>query len=310
MRKILLCSLIIIAAAAPLFNLGINKDFGLAMSRATTAMTEGKLNAGVFWGNDPEIIARNSLATSSEEVRDFRCDGYFLTAHSVLARNFSDSGSFLELNADNRWPAASLTKLMTAIVAWENIDLNKTIRLSKAVILENDPLPFEEGEIYKIGDLIKAMIVASSNSAAEVAADDFGQPKFIDLMNKKARELGMSETSFYDPTGISPSDQSTVNDLFKLTRYIYSSRPEIFKISRERQSFITELNSGRKIVFGNANQFPGQTGYLGGKTGTTDAAGQNLISLFSFDKQPLAIIILGSQDRFEEARQLLKCLGK
>ncbi len=312
MRRKFLFLFIIIVIAAALFSWGTRKDSKIAESKAETQAADSKLDINVPLSDGSEIISRNFLATSSEEVSNFHCAGDFLggflTARAVLVRYLNGEGSFLELNKGIRWPTASLAKLMTSLVALENIKGDKEIKITNGIILENTPLKFGEGEIYTMADLMKAMLAVSSNSAGEAIADDFGKAQFIELMNRKAASLGMNETSFYDASGISASDQSTTDDLFKLLSYIYNARPEILQYARAQKSVITELNSRRKIVLNNANQFVGEPDYLGGKTGTTDAAGQNLISLFSFHKQPLAVIILGSQNRFEEARQLLNCV--
>ena len=92
-----------------------------------------------------------------------------------------------ELNSGSRWPIASLTKLMTSIITAEKIGLNKEIIMSvSAIATEGAAGSFEVGEIYKTGDLIKAMLVSSSNDAAAAIIENFGEKEFIDEMQKKS----------------------------------------------------------------------------------------------------------------------------
>ncbi len=199
---------------------------------------------------------------------------------SALARELNGETIFYELNPQQRWPIASLTKLMTGVIALEKIEKNNQIE-----------------------NLIKAMMLISDNDAADQLANIFGNENFIEAMNQKANELGMYQTSFFDPSGLSFLNQSTTNDLYKLVRYISIYRPQILQWSRER-----ELNiNGLKYV--NINKFVERSDFLGGKTGWTDEASGNLISVFSSPQKPILIIALGTAnkiERFEQTKNLLE----
>jgi len=208
----------------------------------------------------------------------------FLPKISALVKNLGTNFYFLELNINQRWPLASLTKLLTAVVALENI--------------EDD---------QRVDNLIKMMMIASDNQAAEVLADILGKKEFIAAMQTKTQELSMQQTSIFDPTGLSFLNQSTVKDLEKLLDYIIKNHPKILQFSRE-----TELTIGNQKIL-NINRFAGQPNFLGGKTGYTDEANGNLVSIFEHHGKPILIIVLGTADkieRFEQTKVLFQWISK
>ena len=215
----------------------------------------------------------------------------------ALVSDLDDNTDFIGYNINQRWPLASITKLMTAVLAIEEIGKEKeTVVSENAIAAEGDSGKLKAGELRKVEDLIKIMILTSSNDAAAALAEfyAFGLPDFVELMNKKAADLGMSQTVFFDPTGLSPINQSTANDIRKLMKYIALNHPEILDYSREK-------------VFGNLqniNIFAGQSDFLGGKTGYLEEAKENLVSLFSANNRRIIIIVLGSENRFEQTWEL------
>ena len=243
-----------------------------------------------------------NLATSSKE----NAAQPKISAQIFLVKFLNSNTTLKQLKSQNRWPIASLTKLMTALIAVEKIDLDSEIELSKkAVESEGTIGDFESGEIYKARDLLKAMLVLSSNDAAAALAESIGIDKFA--MDKRAAELGMEDTNFNDPTGLSYLNQSTANDLSKLVDYIYFHHPEIFDFTKEKTISILELGKGQTKILNSVNEFSGQPNFLGGKTGFIDESKGNLISLFndSFGRGPILIIVLGSEDRFGDTLWLL-----
>lgn len=226
-----------------------------------------------------------------------------LRAKAVLVSDLDSDEDFIIYNIDRRWSLASITKLMTAALTLEEIGKDKEIVVSEtAIATEGDSGKIEAGRLYKIEDLMKAMIVRSSNDAAVALAEfyTFGQGNFVKMMNKKAADLGMSRTVFIDSTGLSLVNQSTANDIRKLIKYIDKTHPEIFDYSRE-----ANFGSLRNI-----NPFAGQANFLGGKTGYIEESKENLVSLFSVNNQRILVIILGADDRFNQTRELLSYLFK
>ncbi len=220
---------------------------------------------------------------------------------AALVKDLDSGYIFWNKDSSHRWPIASLTKLMTAIVALEQLDTSKEIIVSQnAVTVAGGAGDLKINGSYKIDDLLKIMLLASSNNAATALAEAyFSSEEFVKVMQTKARELGMSQTTLFDPTGLSVSNQSNSNDLAMLANYILKNHPEIFKITTQKNY--------KDIK--NINLFAGRPDFLGGKTGFLEEAGGNLISIFKYKDGkfnfPLLIVVLGSKDRFNDTQVLL-----
>ena len=257
--------------------------------------------------NIPEIVSQNPVSTSSGQTSN-QCQPD-IGAQIVVIRYLNNPYAVYEMNSDSRWPIASITKLMTAVIALENVDQNKKITLTADIISKQDNYSeLKKGGIYTVKDLIKAMMMISSNNAADAIARDFGEENFIALMNQKARGLSMFNTQYFDPTGLTVNNQSTPNDLIKLITYIYNNYPDLLKMTRTRKDYVTDLNSDRRITLTNIDDFAGQVGFIGGKTGYIDQSQGNLISLFKESNGPVVFVVMGSQNRFGDTQKLLNCL--
>jgi len=157
-------------------------------------------------------------------------------------------------------------------------------------------------------DMIKSGMVFSSNDATFALSKYLGQDKFIQKMNDKAKEIGMSQTSFYEPSGLSYLNQSTIYDLETLLNFIYNKYPSILEFTRQKTVSIKELTSGKSKIYNNINQFAGRKEFVGGKTGYIDQSGGNLVTLFQKNGKLSFIGVLGSQDRFADVDRLFKCI--
>lgn len=225
-------------------------------------------------------------------------------SESALIFDVQSGEKYLDAESDKRWPIASLSKLMTAYVVYSNMNLDATITLANSDFADGDNPIFSPGEIYKVRDLLKVMLVASRNTAANALARSFGYEKFISLMNDKARDWGMEDTHYEDPSGLSVPNQSTANDLLKLIRAISAERPDIWKTTENSKVTVKDLSSGKMRSFSSTNQFVSRRDFYGGKTGYIPEADGNLISLFLYGKRTVGIIVLGSADRFGDSEKL------
>lgn len=253
---------------------------------------------------------RSSLVASIDAV-DFK-------PHTEVQVNAAAYGIYslkgaklITLNENKRWPIASITKLMTAVVARDLINQNDRIEISGDDLLtEGNPTGFKARDIFRAMDLEKALLLASSNVAGVALASQYGHEKFVDVMNNYAYNFGMSNTVFADVTGLSYRNQSTVEDIARLTMYILDKKPEILDLTRKEVDVMRELKTSRKIAVVSTNEFAGRDGFIGGKTGTTPEAAQNLVSIFSgsLGKDGKIIILLGADDRFSETEKILNIL--
>ncbi len=220
-----------------------------------------------------------------------------ITASAYLAVDLSDSSVLSEKNARQSLPIASITKLMTAVVAAENIDLKSRITLTEEMLrpLGHSPSLYL-GLTVSAENLLRAAIIQSTNDAAEALSFFMGREKFISLMNKKAGEIGMQSTTFYDAHGISANNKSSAHDLSKLLAYVYKEHPEILEISRDNDFWLPD-KTGRMLKFKNTGGFYPLDTFLGGKTGYTNAARHTAASIFNINGTPTAIIVLHSSNR-------------
>ena len=218
-----------------------------------------------------------------------------------------DGKPLYEFRTDKRWPIASVTKLMTALVARELLSPGEVIVITpEAVAAEGAAGGFSAYEKYRLSELEEAVLAVSSNDAAFAIAAHYGETDFIREMNRMAALLGMNETNFSDPTGISLQNRSTATDLFRLVKFIWEEEPGIFEITRQPSVVITD-ELGRSRTLANINVFAGRADFLGGKTGSLPEAHGNLVSIFKLpdETSPVVIVVLGAGDRFEETENIL-----
>ncbi len=205
-------------------------------------------------------------------------------------------------------PIASLTKLVTALVAAEYINLDNTVVITDDMLVPTSrPRLVSGGEISAF-NLLYPLLLESSNEAAAALAANLGFDRFVALMNDKARSLGMTHTAFVDSSGSGAGNVSTAEDLFALLRSIYNNR-----------SFILQLTTGRldKSVYGrpafrdlgNFNVFGNYPEFLGGKMGVSDAAGETMATIWnvvvSGETRPLAVVVLGSAEAAQDTETLV-----
>ena len=235
-------------------------------------------------------------------------------AEAAYAGNIESGASSYAKNSGARWPLASLSKLMTAAITLKHFSLNDVVTIAPDAFqmsaAEADPVPLEVGQSYRVKDLLMMMLLPSSNKAADALAASVGRDTFIADMNAQALSWGMNDTHFEEPTGLSVLDQSTARDLAALARHLYLEDPDIFLFTRETEYAATEIRSGKTLEVKSINAFAGQADFLGGKTGYTDEANGNLLSLFVLRGQPLVVVVMGTSDRFGQTQKIKDWLEK
>jgi poly-gamma-glutamate synthesis protein (capsule biosynthesis protein) len=233
-----------------------------------------------------------------------------LSAEAYIVGDLGTGEIILIKNQDKRFPIASVSKLMTALVAKEELADSDVAKVSsRALSTYGGNGGFYLGEKIKVSDLLYPLLLESSNDAAEIIAEHFGREEFLRNMNEHALGLKMSSTSFLDPSGLSEKNLSTVEDIFKLTGYIKQKEPDLLSITTKKSY------SNKKHTWFSNNQFLHKKEYLGGKSGYIDEARQTVVSVFNLPlgentTRPIGIVLLRSQDRYKDVDNILKYLKK
>ena len=205
-------------------------------------------------------------------------------------------------------PIASVTKLMTAVVTAEKLDLDSRIQVSSPNFVESLIPRLQDRTSASVYSLLQLLLVESSNEAAEVIAGEYGREKFIEEMNTKATQIGMFQSTFVDPSGLGNENTSTLADLFVLAQYIHNNRNFIFEITA-KEKLTGVRDTGEFSDLANFNEVEELNNFVGGKIGETTAAGQTSVSLHEVSiqgsKRVVAIVLLGSTQRDEDVRTLV-----
>jgi D-alanyl-D-alanine carboxypeptidase len=215
---------------------------------------------------------------------------------------------------------------MTALVAKKYIPADEEITITEESLkVDGDAPIFYLNEKVTANDLIRAMMIISSNKAAMALANHIGQDKFVALMNEMAKQLEMTQTSYAEPTGLSFLNQSSPADLKKLIKYIITEYPNLLliaqnsvdKIQGKNPDIIHELTNINLIAHHPPFLDELNITYLGGKTGFTDEALQTFCGLFLVpskreNEQPkrILVVVLGTPNRYNDIENLLKWLDK
>jgi D-alanyl-D-alanine endopeptidase (penicillin-binding protein 7) len=224
-------------------------------------------------------------------------------------------------NENSPAPIASMSKLMTAIVVTENYDLNTNIVMNKenAEALSRTGVDVRSGEEVSVNSLLQIMLIESNNAAADALTQNMGREAFVDEMNRKAKDLELADTVFYNPSGldisVSVTNTSTPMDLRKIAVYIIKKHPLISDICSIDQM---DVYSGKKLLkrLKNTNILLKSGGdYLWGKTGYTEDANGCIIlilkrpfgSISEHDNEYIINVIMGADgkvSRFLEAQKM------
>lgn len=239
-----------------------------------------------------------------------------VTADAALIHSLDDEFPLFYTNTHQPHVLASLTKLITSVVVFEEIGLNKKISITaEAVETRGEAGNLTSGEVYSAKDLVKLMLLTSSNDAAAAIEEHLGgEEEFVNTANHIMDEIGMTETVIYDGSGLNDLNMGTASDFLKLSKYILKNHPRIFTWSINDEMLIQPIKVNDINVQSrtetNINPLVRNKDYLGGKTGTSQMAGQNLVALFDSGDRRMLVILIGSDDRTTEAQKLLNWTQK
>src|SRR3990167_2823879 len=231
-------------------------------------------------------------------------------------------------NENTRLPLASLTKVMSALVAQDLSPLYGTVVVSSEALTAEGDSGLIQDEKWSLKDILDFSLLTSSNDGMRAVALSLGalssaqaSPEeiindFVGEMNRKASELGLKNTYFWNETGLDESDlkggaYGTARDMSTLLEYALINYPEMFAATRESVGAFQSLDNHRHVAKntnGLATEIPG---LLASKTGYTNTAGGNLVIAFDPELgRPIIVSILGSseQGRFEDVHILVRAV--
>jgi D-alanyl-D-alanine endopeptidase (penicillin-binding protein 7) len=234
---------------------------------------------------------------------------------AALVLDQQTGAAMFSKNTDAVRPIASITKLMTAMVV-----LDARLPMDEMIAIEDDDIDTLKGTRSRLSigtrlsreDLMRLALMASENRAAAALSHAYpgGGEAFIAAMNRKAAELGMRDTRFYDPTGLTSANVSTASDLAKMVEASYHYQP--IRAYTTTMRYEVRIN-GREQMFRNTNKLVQDGAWDIGlsKTGFINEAGRCLVMQAKFAQKSVLIVLLdswGKYTRIGDANRIRKWL--
>ena len=264
---------------------------------------------GKYFKETPEIDILRDYKPSfaPNKTQDMIAPDIAATASMVLD---IDSASVLyEKNADQKLAPASLTKLLTALVVIDKANLEDVVTVPKeATEQEEYKIGLEDGDRVKVKFLLEAMIINSANDAAITLARyiEPSNKKFSEIMNQRARDLGLLNTNFTNPVGYDePKHFSTARDLAFLMKWVLKDEFLVSIMQKSQDTFYSE--DGKIYNIKTTDELLNSyLNIVGGKTGFTDEAGESVIMVAKNNQgNEIIAVLLHSPERFNEAKKLI-----
>lgn len=250
--------------------------------------------------------------------------GYFYGVNGVFVGDAATGEVYYQYQADEAYPIASTSKLMTCLLTMEAISsgqlaMEDSVTISGAVELlassSDGVVPLQAGEEITVQELLTGLLLPSSNECALCLAETIAgsEEAFVERMNRKAQELGLSQAVFFnshglpsytdDPVSAKRQNRMSAEDMFRLSSYLLKVYPQVTDITSLKeaklQSLDLEVRNSNPLLY----NLPGVTGL---KTGTTNKAGACLVTSLSADdgtmEHDLIVVVLGTEDSMERGR--------
>lgn len=232
-----------------------------------------------------------------------------VSAKAALVYDLSDNKILFDKNSKARLPMASLTKIMTAVVAIENKRSDDRYTVYKENLVGENVMGLTSGEVLSLENLLYGLILNSGNDAAEVlAANTLGRQEFVSAMNNKAKSLGLKNTNFTNPSGLEGegNQYTTAYDLLVITRYALANYPLFVKVAATYEYHIPYTWDHKAFdLYNETNLITSYPGVKGVKDGYTPEAGLCLVTYLDYGGHKMIGIILGSENRRQEMKDLL-----
>ena len=248
--------------------------------------------------------AVNRLTTPSSQAAALR-------SSVAYVQDVATSTVLFSKNEDTVRPIASISKLMTALVVVDaNLPMDEMLDVTDDDIdrLRHASSRLPVGSRLSRADMLHVALMSSENRAAHALGRYYpgGMPAFVRAMNEKARELGMLDTHFVEPTGLSSENVSSPRDLVRLLRAA-SQRPLIHRYTTDTE-YDTEMRKGRTQTFRNTNALVRNADWdiKVSKTGYINEAGECLVTLARINGRHLAIVLLDSQGKYSRVADAVR----
>lgn len=283
------------------------KKLFLSAARAVTAIL---LCLAIFTGCSQPVLKSEHEAPSRVSQLSFPVNyPADVSAKAAVLIEATTGRVISAKNADMRLPMASTTKIMTALVAIENCDISTMVTISPdAVGVEGSSIYLSEGEQLSLEDLLYALLLASANDAAAAIAIEVGGSikGFAEMMNAKARELGLSNTHFTNPHGLDdPEHYTTASELAKIA--CAAMQNEVFRaiVSTGKRTIPQNDGESVRLLVNHNKLLNGYEGCIGVKTGFTKQSGRCLVSAAERDGIELIAVTLSAPDDWNDHKTML-----
>lgn len=238
----------------------------------------------------------------------FPMDIYAISARSAVVMDAASGRILYKHNASERRGMASTTKIMTAICALEHSEMNKIVTVSPTASgVEGSSMYLAKGEKIKMDDLVYGLMLVSGNDAATAIAEAVSGSveEFAKLMNKKAVEIGVVNTNFTNPHGLSDENHyTTAQDLAKITVYAMQN-PLFCEIVATKRKSLPSTEGGYARTLVNHNKFLSMyDNSIGVKTGFTKATGRCLVTAAEKNGMRLVCVTLNDPDDWSDHKTL------
>ncbi len=243
-----------------------------------------------------------------------------INARTAILQDFLSGKILYEKDADRKIFPASMTKIMTSIIAFDLLKRNEIDLDDKFIVSENawrlseagySSMFIMVGDEISVENLLKGIIISSGNDACVALAEGIAgsEEEFAILMNEKAAELGMSNTKFSNSSGInSPDNISTVRDILIMSNYLIKTYPDYYKYFKEKE-FTWDRTGGEPIKQGNRNPLLYKNiGADGIKTGYLAYEKYSLASSIKRKERRLIAVGSGFTSKNQRSKQSLKLL--
>lgn len=270
------------------------------------------------------ILQINTQAPFSLSPSSLEQAGYFYGVNSVLVGDAATGEIYYEFQSETAYPIASTSKLMTCLLTMDaitagQIALQQTVTISEAVqaLAESDDgvIPLKAGDQITVHDLLLGALLPSSNECALCLAELIAgsEETFVQMMNQKASELGLSQAVFFNSNGLPSYTEDSIpskrqnrmsaEDMFRLVSYFLKVYPQIKNITSMESATLQYQNIEVRNTNPLLHNLPEATGL---KTGTTNKSGACLVTSLTADggtgSHDLIVVVLGTEDSIERGR--------